>query len=77
MSSERHILAEELRSEISGGVPPDNGVTGERALKAERIMNTPLMIAAALTLPSVALSETHVGGSLETIAEILADQAGT
>ena len=71
MSSERHILAEELRSEISGGVPPDNGVTGERALKAERIMNTPLMIAAALTLPSVALSETHVGGSLETIAEIL------
>lgn len=29
------------------------------------------MIAAALTLPSVALSETHVGGSLETIAEIL------
>ena len=34
--------------------------------------NTPLMIAAALTLPSVALSETHIGGNLEILAEILA-----
>jgi len=69
--SERHILGEELKSEVTGGTPPDNGVTGERALKAQRIMNTPLMIAAALTLPCVALTETHVGGALETIAQIL------
>ena len=57
-----------LGSELTGGVDPGNGVVGPRALRAQAIMNTPLMIAAALTLPSVALSETHVGGTLEVIA---------
>lgn len=54
---------------IEGG--PARGVAGERALRAERIMQTPLMIAAVLTVPSVALTETHVGGTLETIATFL------
>jgi len=72
MASERRKNFEHrLESELTGGIDPGNGVVGPRALKAQAIMNTPLMIAAALTLPSVALSETHVGGNLETIAEIL------
>ncbi len=66
-----HAIRKALGSELTGGVIPDNGVEGPRAIKAERIMNTPLMIAAALTLPSVALSETHVGGTLEVIAQVL------
>ena len=64
-------LAHQVETELSGGEDPGNGVVGPRALKAQAMLETPLMIAAALTLPSVALSETHVGGSLETIAEIL------
>jgi len=66
-----HRYRKALRAELTGGTQPDNGVTGPRAIKAERIMNTPLMIAAALTLPSVALSEAHVGGTMEVIAQIL------
>lgn len=61
----------QLKSELSGGTDPENGVVGARALRAEAVMDTPLMIAAALTLPSVALSEAHVGGTLETIAHVL------
>lgn len=72
MSSERRKDFEHrVESELTGGEDPGNGVVGHRALKAQAIMNTPLMIAAALTLPSVALSESHVGGALETIAEVL------
>ena len=64
-------MRDTVRAEITGGTEPDNGVVGHRAIKAEKIMNTPLMIAAALTLPSVALSEAHVGGTLEVIARFL------
>jgi len=66
-----HHLRKAFRSELTGGTQPDNGVEGPRAIKAERIMNGPLMVAAALTLPSVALSEAHVGGWLEVLAQIL------
>lgn len=66
-----HVLREEIHSEITGGTVPENGVEGPRAIRAERLLNTPLMIAAALTLPSVALSETHIGGNLEILAEVL------
>jgi len=66
-----HHLRKSVRTELTGGTQPDNGVEGERAIKAERIMNGPLMVAAALTLPSVALSEAHVGGWLEVLAQIL------
>ncbi len=64
-------LEHQIGSELTGGVDPGNGVSGPRALKAERMLTTPLLIAAALTLPSVALSETHVGGTLGTIATVL------
>ncbi len=67
----RPRIRDTVKTEITGGTEPDNGVVGHRAIKAEKIMNTPLMIAAALTLPSVALSETHVGGTLEVIAQVL------
>lgn len=60
-----------LGAEITGGVIPDNGVEGPRAIRAQRLMDPPLMIAAALTLPSVALSEAGVGGTLEVIAQVL------
>ncbi|MBK5231456.1 MAG: two pore domain potassium channel family protein [Thermoleophilia bacterium] len=66
-----HPFREEFHSEITGGTVPENGVEGPRAIRAEQLLNTPLMIAAALTLPSVALTEAHVGGTLEVIAQIL------
>ncbi len=68
---EDHELRKDVESELTGGTRPDNGVEGPRAIRAEELLNAPLMIAAALTLPSVALSETHIGGTLEVIAEIL------
>ena len=37
---------------------------------AERL-STPMLIAAALVLPSVALSESHTGGALHVIANVL------
>ncbi|HMT04592.1 MAG TPA: potassium channel family protein [Solirubrobacterales bacterium] len=66
-----HQFRTSLKSELTGGTEPDNGVEGSRAIRAAEIMNTPLMIAAALTLPSVALSETRVDGTLSVIAQVL------
>lgn len=66
-----HPLRTAFKAELTGGTEPDNGVEGPRAIKAARIMNGPLMVAAALTLPSVALSEARVGGTLEVIANVL------
>lgn len=57
--------------ELTGGTEPDNGVEGHRAIRAEQLMNTPLMIAAALTLPCVILTETRETGVLAEIATIL------
>lgn len=67
----KHHLGKSFAAELTGGVTPDNGVEGPRAIKAQQIMNGPLMVAAALTLPSVALSEARVGGALEVIAQVL------
>lgn len=66
-----HPLREEIQSELTGGTVPENGVEGPRAIRAEQLLNTPLMIAAALTLPSVALTEAHIGGRLEVLAQVL------
>ncbi|MEX1219606.1 MAG: potassium channel family protein [Solirubrobacterales bacterium] len=57
--------------ELTGGTEPDNGVVGSRAIRAQKLMNTPLMIAAALTLPAVVLSETRESGTLAELAVIL------
>lgn len=63
----RHTAAVEL----TGGTEPDNGVVGPKAIRAQELMNTPLMIAAALTLPTVILSETRETGALAEVALIL------
>ena len=43
----------------------------ERSTKVAEKLSTPMLIAAALVLPSVALSESHPGGALHTIAAAL------
>jgi voltage-gated potassium channel len=48
--------------------PP--GMDARSTRVAERL-NTPMLIAAALTLPMVAISESHPGGALEDVARIL------
>src|ERR1700749_5235595 len=40
----------------------------ERSTRVAERLATPMLIAAALVLPSVALSESHPGGALEAIA---------
>lgn len=42
-----------------------------RSTRVEEALNVPMMIAAALTLPMVAITEAHPGGLLEDVAEIL------
>lgn len=46
------------------------GMDARSTRVAERL-NTPMLIAAALTLPMVAISESHPGGVLEDIAHVL------
>jgi voltage-gated potassium channel len=43
----------------------------ERSLRVAERLNTPMMIAAALTLPTVAITESHPGGTLEAVAVAL------
>jgi voltage-gated potassium channel len=42
-----------------------------RSTRVAEKLNTPMLVAAALTLPMVAISESHPGGALETVAHIL------
>lgn len=42
-----------------------------RSTRVAEILNTPMLIAAALTLPMVAISESHPGGALEDVARAL------
>jgi voltage-gated potassium channel len=67
----RKKLRHSAAVELTGGTEPGNGVVGHRAIRAEQLMNTPLMIAAALTLPCVILTETRESGALAEIAMIL------
>src|SRR5438309_5310423 len=46
------------------------GMDARSTRVAERL-NTPMLIAAALTLPTVAISESHPGGVLEDVARLL------
>ncbi len=39
-----------------------------RSTRVAEKLNTPMLIAAALTLPMVAITESHPGGGLETVA---------
>jgi voltage-gated potassium channel len=42
-----------------------------RSTRVAEVLNTPMLIAAALTLPMVAISEAHPGGVLEDVARVL------
>ena len=42
-----------------------------RSTRVAEKLNTPMLIAAALTLPTVALTESHVGGTLHDVAVAL------
>jgi voltage-gated potassium channel len=42
-----------------------------RSTRVAEALNTPMLIAAALTLPMVAISESHPGGALEDVAHVL------
>jgi voltage-gated potassium channel len=42
-----------------------------RSTRVAEALNTPMLIAAALTLPMVAISESHPGGVLEDVARVL------
>jgi hypothetical protein len=39
-----------------------------RSTRVAAVLNTPMLIAAALTLPTVAITESHPGGALQTVA---------
>jgi voltage-gated potassium channel len=60
-------MASEAQQELEV-YPP--GMDARSTRVAERL-NTPMLIAAALTLPMVAISESHPGGALEDVARIL------
>jgi voltage-gated potassium channel len=42
-----------------------------RSTRVAEVLNTPMLIAATLTLPMVAISESHPGGVLEDVARVL------
>jgi voltage-gated potassium channel len=69
--SRRRKLEHSAAVELTGGSEPGNGVAGPRAIRAEQLMQRPLMVAAALTLPAVILGETREAGALSDIAQIL------
>ena len=58
-------------ADIAAQIKPGRGVVGERALKAERALQMPMIIAAALTLPSLILLETRETGLLYVLSVIL------
>jgi voltage-gated potassium channel len=57
--------------DVSGSLLGNQGVEGELAQKVEQKLQLPLMIAAALTLPSVILMETREEGLMLTLSTIL------
>ncbi|HEY2334629.1 MAG TPA: ion channel [Solirubrobacterales bacterium] len=60
-------MAPEATEDLARYAP---GMDAHSTRVAERL-NTPMMIAAALTLPMVAISESHPGGVLEVVARTL------
>ena len=61
----------EINFDISAQIPPGRGVEGESALKAQRALQLPMIIAAALTLPSLILLETRESGLLYDVSVVL------
>jgi voltage-gated potassium channel len=71
VSDGKEHLARNIEQNVTGRKTPDNGVTGERAIRAQERMEKPLMWAAVLTLPSVILMETQTAGWLSLASTIL------
>ena len=61
----------EINYDISAQIPPGRGVEGERAIKAQQALQLPLIIAAALTVPSLILLETRESGLLYDLSVVL------
>lgn len=70
-SGKNKHLGKHIEENVSGKAKPDYGVTGERAIRAQQLMEKPLMWAAILTLPSVILMETQTSGWLSVASTIL------
>ena len=64
-------LYESANADIAAQITPGRGVVGERALKAQQALQVPMIIAAALTLPSLILLETQETGLLNVISVVL------
>ncbi len=62
-------LGKDIEENVTG--KGDYGVSGERALRAQKLMDKPLMWAAVLTLPSVILMETQTSGWLSVVSTVL------
>ena len=57
--------------DIAAQIKPGGGVVGERALKVQRALQVPMIVAAALTLPSLILLETRETGFLYVLSVVL------
>ena len=64
-------LYDDANIDLAAQIKPGRGVVGERAIKAERALQVPMIIAAALTLPSLILLETRESGFLYVLSIIL------
>lgn len=64
-------LYDDANEDIAAQIKPGGGVVGEKALKAQRALQVPMIIAAALTLPSLILLETQETGLLAVISVVL------
>lgn len=64
-------LYDDANADIAAQIKPGGGVVGEKAIKAQRALQVPMIIAAALTLPSLVLLETRESGILYDISVFL------
>ncbi len=62
-------IAVEHSASLAGA--ENGGTMNARAIKWRERLNTPMLIAAALTLPTVAITESKPGGTLEDVAIVL------
>lgn len=64
-------LYDDANEDIAAQIKPGGGVVGEKAIKAQRALQVPMIIAAALTLPSLILLETRETGFLYDLSVVL------
>jgi len=64
-------LVQRANIDLAAQIRPGLGVEGERAIRAQRALQLPMIIAAALTLPSLILLETRETGFLYVLSVVL------